>query len=776
MFPIAVPQLVSASAACIPLELHELALPLAERLARAAARQSGERTAANGTPFVLRTEQARVFSSFADYLLEVATRPDHGVAPSPFCRIILPPRTGKTVIAGHIIGRSGLTATVVVPTRTLVWQTQRVIGEMLPGVPVGTWTGEAKAPVENGVNVTTYSMLLRSGVPELPGPLRNSALVFADEAHRAMTPARIGLLREAFTPGAIRIGLTATPDYDDDRRLSRFFPDLIHEVPLPEALELGLLAPVRVWVAEVDEDGSVVRLSAGEYEQHTLGRLMSAAPFFKAALHFRYAEANASRGALLCCATRQQAFDLFRFFQRHRPPRTPEPALLLGETPSAEREEALAHFEAGCLDTLIQVGVLIEGWSSPRCKVLVDLAPSVSRVRATQKYFRAMTRDGDAEARLYVLLPKDLPELPTLPMDLLGAPGGEYECGTLLGGEPAQTSAPSRAIEEHVRTPIQGVRLRHRVLLEAALKKPALQRGDLRGLRWVLASCPDFDMDAPCGRFRFRSLLFQHRLFVGRGQFLLEWLGFPPTDAGYAAFLAAACPEAVANQLLAESGMGEYSVCREWCVEDAIAVDEAMCRIRRAGATAAGEAWEALGGHRAHEALPPDAPLIALDDRRRLDSALSELKARHLSVLERRFGLSGEEPRTLAQLGEEEQVTRERVREIAKLGLRYLGRHLVVRAEWEESRVRQERQAPVSQPLVYRLPEMPPSRREQALCSLVVGALADAGLPLPPSDIGQRVGLDHVHVAAATRRLLRQGAIRSTSDGYALTSRPATKL
>lgn len=38
------------------------------------------------------------------------------------------------------------------------------------------------------------------------------------------------------------------------------------------------------------------------------------------------------------------------------------------------------------------VGVLIEGWNSPRCKLLIDLAPSLSRVRATQKHFRVLTR------------------------------------------------------------------------------------------------------------------------------------------------------------------------------------------------------------------------------------------------------------------------------------------------------------------------------------------------------------------------------------------------
>jgi superfamily II DNA or RNA helicase len=125
-----------------------------------------------------------------------------------------------------------------------------------------------------------------------------------------MTEPRRRLLADAFAPAAVRVGLTATPDYDADRRLARFFPDLIHEVTLGEALDLGLLAPARAWVAEVDASSSVVRLTAGDFDPEALGRIMSAAPFFQAAAAFRYAGANAGKGALLCCATRQQAHDI----------------------------------------------------------------------------------------------------------------------------------------------------------------------------------------------------------------------------------------------------------------------------------------------------------------------------------------------------------------------------------------------------------------------------------------------------------------------------------
>lgn len=153
---------------------------------------------------------------------------------------------------------------------------------------------------------------------------------------------RAALIEHGFAPDAVRIGLTATPDYDEYRALCRFFPTLIHEMTLEQALELELLAPLRVWVAEVDAAGSEVRIVGGDFEEESLGRVMSAAPLFQAVAVFRYRGANARKAALVACASRQQARDLHTFLQRHRPPGSPQPEIILGETPRDERERLLS--------------------------------------------------------------------------------------------------------------------------------------------------------------------------------------------------------------------------------------------------------------------------------------------------------------------------------------------------------------------------------------------------------------------------------------------------
>jgi superfamily II DNA or RNA helicase len=122
---------------------------------------------------------------------------------------------------------------------------------------VGVLYSDRKEPLPGRTNVTTYAQLERCPPATWAG-LARAPLIFADEAHHTLTIERFRLLENRFSPEALRVALTATPDYDEVRALCRFFPRLIHELPLEDALDLGLMAPLRVWVLEVDADASSV--------------------------------------------------------------------------------------------------------------------------------------------------------------------------------------------------------------------------------------------------------------------------------------------------------------------------------------------------------------------------------------------------------------------------------------------------------------------------------------------------------------------------------------
>ncbi|MBN1652925.1 MAG: DEAD/DEAH box helicase family protein [Deltaproteobacteria bacterium] len=648
------------------LEEAELGLPMSDRLLAAAQRLDTHDPDRRESTSALRPEQQPVFASFQNFLLEFATRPNKPARP-PLCRIVLPPRTGKTVVAAHIIERTGLTATFIVPTKTLVRQVAAEFEARLPGIPIGMYYGDVKQIVEHGVNVATYSILQRRrSDTEVPDSLSSAGLVIADEAHHAMTESRMGLLVDSFDPLAVRLALTATPDYSSMRRLCHHFPDLIHEISMYEALQLDLLAPLRLWVAEVNADASRVRMIAGDYDAETLGRLMSTAPFFRATELFRYAKPNNAMPALICCASRQQAYDLTKYLSKHRPIGSPEPGLILGDTPDDERLSILSRFEHGDLDTLVQVGVLIEGWNSPRCKLLVDLAPSRSRVRATQKFFRVMTQCGDREARIYVLIPNGLPEMPILPTDLFGNPFDDYECGALLSSSPSNGAL--EALDRTRQTPVKGVRVKKRIVASLRLEKPRFARTDIGAARAVVRSCTDFDIERPYGFLRFRTLRFHHRLFDGTGALLLEHLGVS-NRIEYDRWLSTAFPETSANLLLRQDGFGDVS----WsCDEDV------MWLLYKGNGPDAGrvDGWLALGGKLAYSEQSALDLLERQENRELVTRLLQRLKPRARDLVARRFGLDGYQPHTYQRLGREYDICGWRAAQIVALSLRQM------RGEW----------------------------------------------------------------------------------------------
>ncbi|MFH1468430.1 MAG: DEAD/DEAH box helicase family protein [Pseudomonadota bacterium] len=618
--------------------------PRAARILAAAERLFDGDERADGP---LRADQHEVFEAFADYLGELAC----GLEDRRWAHIVLPPRTGKTVLAARIVEATGLHAAFVVPTRVLVEQVAAELARFAPKVPTGAFFSDRKDLVPQGLNLVTYASLTQHG-PDLPEVLRGADLVFVDEAHHALSAKRRNALARCFAPDAIRVALTATPDYDESRRLDAVFPRAIARVELRDALEAGLLAPAHVHVAEVDVDGSRVEIVAGEYRADQIGELLGQAPFLEAALRYRYAEAQRARPCMIACSTRRQATALRRFFQQRRPAGSPAPALLLGETPAEARGRALCAFERGRIDTLVQVGVLVEGWSSPRCKLLIDLAPGRSRVRATQKYFRVLTRHGTEHAHIVVILPRHLARPPVLPLDLLLEPGETYRCGQVVGA--SRTSPPGPELP-----PVRSVRLVQRLLVSARLGLPTLARNDLRGLLAVLSSCEDLVLDPFPGRMGFERLFFSHPLFSGTGRALLRWLGVSLRAGAYDAWVARLFPEQAARAWL---GAG-------WNLPELPRPPSWLLPVPQ----------------------DPEARLLERERDRRLAELLAALPPREREALQRHFGLSGDPPESYQRIGERLDVSLSRAGQIALQGLHRMIDSMLEDPDWDDAPWRWDR-------------------------------------------------------------------------------------
>jgi hypothetical protein len=255
--------------------------------------------------------------------------------------------------------------------------------------------------------------------------------------------------------------------------------------------------------------------------------------------------------------------------------------------------------------------------------------------------------------------------MPILPMDLFGL-RGEYRCGELVGRE----WAPSLRcpVDRTARTPVEGVRLRDRVLVTACIDKPLLDPGDDSAIRRVVESCPSFDARRPCGVVRFARLEFAHPLFAGRGHFLLAWLRVARTREAYRAFIGRLYPEAMGSLLLEEEDGATEEV---ECAEDVARLATATERPSEKGIPEEpfASTWAALRGGW-HVPPTPEELLLAREQIDLVLAVVDGLPPRQARTLRGRFGIPREAERTFGEIACDEGVSRARIHQIEKVALR----------------------------------------------------------------------------------------------------------
>jgi superfamily II DNA or RNA helicase len=612
----------------------------------------------------LREEQMNVFRSFLGYLEKVAEHmsesPD---TPFPFARFIQPPRTGKTVIIADVIAATGATALYLVPTKDLAEQAVRKLHEQVPGLKLGIYYSDAKMLVRGGVNVVTYqSMLALLKEGSVPSEIRESLFVFCDEGHRAMSEARMAMLRDLFLH-ALVIACTATPDFDEERTLGALFPYLIHEITLPQAVALDLFAPLSAKVLSLGVDGSFVSVRPnGDYDKEALGKVMSTDPFLEATRALRYdIEENRGLSALVTCTDRAQANRVHDYLVKNRPPQAPEPKLMLGTTTAKLRREMTEAYDARRLDTFVAVDVLTEGWDSVVCKLLIDLAPGLSEVVAKQKYFRVLTKNGSQGAKIYVLLPENLVRIPVVPQALFGlaVDAGGYEAWLDVEVERERKAKkrpwPEKEEEEREKKP-RPVKRQESILHTFSTGAQLLDPKSWKEVREVIESAFEISPGKAFPSYRkFSAASFGHGLFQGFGLQLLRYCGVPRGRRYYVAFLRRLYPAVAAAWLLRQfEDLPEEPAS---CEDD---VQHLLAGIS-AGEKGTEYGWHALAG-------PDETP--DLDEAARRPFLLQRLAEGCAMVLteRQRYVLSrlfAEEDMTLGEVGKEMGLSRERVRQIS---------------------------------------------------------------------------------------------------------------
>lgn len=160
------------------------------------------------------------------------------------------------------------------------------------------------------------------------------------------------------------------------RTRPRVFHDVVYQVDISTLLSRGYLANVDYFDLSVVDQSKLRRNSTGmdfddkslfsEFKQTNFGDYLLS--IVQRLLHPKSGQPR--RGILVFTKYLEECEALVK--------RLPSCSLVSGSTPKKERDEILENFKLGCIDVLVNVGVLTTGFDYPELDTVVMARPTMS--------------------------------------------------------------------------------------------------------------------------------------------------------------------------------------------------------------------------------------------------------------------------------------------------------------------------------------------------------------------------------------------------------------
>jgi superfamily II DNA or RNA helicase len=280
---------------------------------------------------------------------------------------VLPTGGGKTIVMAEImrsLAARGRSALVLVHRRELVAQTSQKLD--LAGVDHGiiaAGTQPSAAPIQ----VASVQTLVR----RLDCITHPPDCVLIDEAHHATAGSWARVL--GHWPGALRLGVTATPVRLDGRGLSAVFDRLVLGPSVADLIFTGHLCPARLYAPPVRADLSRITRRAGDFAAGDAAERLDRPTVTGDAIEHYQRLASGQPAIVFCCTTQHAEHVAVSFRAAGH-----TAATLLGSTPSQERDQLVQQFAAGDLQLLVTVDVVSEGFDVPAASCAILLRPTAS--------------------------------------------------------------------------------------------------------------------------------------------------------------------------------------------------------------------------------------------------------------------------------------------------------------------------------------------------------------------------------------------------------------
>lgn len=301
--------------------------------------------------------------------------------------IVFPTASGKSKIIEEDIkefaaGRTDFRALILAPNTNIIRDWHQRIEDSLR---------EYKDKIE----VRTYAYMVRNYTKNQQDEY---TYIVIDEAHHAVAP-MLKRVIQYFTP-EFMVGLTATDQRPDRKKLESIFGSYKTSLSLIDAMEKGIVARANVYRLETNIDLSHVRFNGKDYVNADLEksiRVNSRNELIVQVLKDYFCDGTvAERQGIIFCVNTKHAAEMERLMNAEGI----TARAYTGQT--RKPEQVMADFREKKIRFLCACNMISEGWDYPELGILVMARPTLSKVLYLQQIGRGL-RKTDVKKNVFVI-------------------------------------------------------------------------------------------------------------------------------------------------------------------------------------------------------------------------------------------------------------------------------------------------------------------------------------------------------------------------------------
>lgn len=292
--------------------------------------------------------------------------------------------TGKTVTAVSDAKAVGKRVLFLAHTKELVTQAYEQFRKIWPEVSAGRYVDESH---------DTESYVICGSVQGIADNLQkfnpdDFGYIIVDECHHGAANSYKKIL--SFFSPSFTLGLTATPERADGEDILDIFQNVAHKLDIQDAVEKGILSPVRCIRIKTNIDLRDVRYNGFKYNNLDLeSKIM--VPGRNQLIVDTYLQYVKDKSTVVFCTSVSHADEVAALFRANGI----NAQSVSGNTSPTKRNAILKDYEQGRIPVLCACDLLNEGWDSPHTEVLFMARPTMSKTIYMQQLGRGMRRcDG----------------------------------------------------------------------------------------------------------------------------------------------------------------------------------------------------------------------------------------------------------------------------------------------------------------------------------------------------------------------------------------------